>query len=149
MLHDRGGLDVTGRLVRDIIVTICNVDGTPDGDLPAFAREHADDGHLVYVEASDDPALAICRNLHGLRLAGWFDAANAILVGRTSAPASGDFSQRDAVLDALGMLDVPIVWDVECGHVPPYMPFVNGAPARVVVTGDTREITQQLGAEPG
>ena len=144
-----GGLDVTGRLVGGCIETLCNLAGSPYGDLPGFAREHADEGLLVYVEAAEDPALAICRNLHGLRLAGWFDAANAILVGRTSAPASGDFTQRDAVLDALGMLDVPIVWDVECGHVPPYMPFVNGAPARVVVTGDTREITQQLGAEPG
>lgn len=43
-------------------------------------------------------------------MAGWFDHAAAILVGRTTAPASeGGFGQRDAVVDALGMLDVLIV----------------------------------------
>jgi muramoyltetrapeptide carboxypeptidase len=139
-----GGLDVTGRLVGGCIETVCNLAGTPYGDVAAFGRAHADDGLVVYVEASDDPALEICRNLHGLRLAGWFEHANAVLVGRTSAPGSGDFSQRDAVVDALGGLDVPIVLDVECGHVPPYLPLVNGALAHVTVAGDQREIVQHL-----
>lgn len=56
--------------------------------------------------------------------------------------SEGGFGQRDAVVDALGMLDVPIVLDVEIGHVPPRLPLLNGALARVVVDGDTREITQ-------
>lgn len=139
-----GGLDVTGRLVGGCIETVANLAGTPYGDVAAFGRTHADEGLIVYVEASDDPALEICRNLHGLRLAGWFDHANAILVGRTSAPPSGDFTQRDAVLDALGGLDLPIVLDVECGHVPPYLPLVNGALAHVTVAGQERSITQEL-----
>ena len=98
---------------------------------------------MVYVEAAEDEAFAICRQLHGLRLAGWFEHAVAIVVGRTRAPGSeGGFGQRDAVVDALGMLDVPIALDVEIGHVPPHLPLLNGALARVVVDGDTREITQ-------
>jgi len=140
-----GGLDVTGRLVGGCIETVSNLAGTPYGDVAAFGREHADEGLIVYVEASDDPALEICRNLHGLRLAGWFEHANAIMVGRTSAPASGDFTQRDAVMDALGGLDVPIVLDVECGHVPPYLPLVNGAVAHLTVAGGERSLVQELG----
>ena len=143
-VHGGGGLDVTGRLIGGCIETISNLAGTPYGDVAAFGRNHADEGLIVYLEASDDPALEICRNLHGLRLAGWFDDADAILIGRTSAPASGEFSQRDAVIDALGMLDLPIVFDVECGHVPPYLPLVNGALTHVTVAGSTREITQEL-----
>ena len=143
-----GGVDVTGRLVGGCIETISNLTGTPYGDVPGFGRAHAEDGLILYVEASEDPALEICRNLHGMRLAGWFDHADAILVGRTRAPSStpptGEFTQREAVLDALGGLDVPIVLDVECGHVPPYLPLVNGALARVVVDARRREITQTL-----
>ena len=67
-----------------------------------------------------------------------------MLVGRTSAPDHADLTQREAVRDALGRLDVPIVWDLEIGHVPPHLPLVNGALARVVVDGDTREITQSI-----
>lgn len=137
-------LAVSGRLIGGCIETISNLTGTPYGDVPGFGREYAADGLILYLEASDDPALEICRNLHGLRLAGWFEHAAAVLIGRTNAPDSETLSQRDAVLDALGGLGVPIVFDVECGHVPPYLPLVNGALARVEVDGDRRTITQQL-----
>lgn len=144
-----GGVDVTGRLVGGCIEVVSNLTGTPYGDVPAYGREHADDGLIVYLEASEDPALEICRNLHGLRLAGWFDHADAIVIGRTAAPSSttsaGEFTQRDAVADALGGLDVPVVLDVECGHVPPFLPLVNGALAHLTVAGDERSIVQHLG----
>jgi muramoyltetrapeptide carboxypeptidase len=145
-------LDITGRLVGGCIETIAHLAATPYGDVPAFGREHADDGLLVFLEAAEDDAYAIGRSLHGLRLAGWFEHARAILVGRTSAPDRAGYTQRDAVLDALGMLGLPIVLDVECGHVQPFLPLVNGALARVVVDGTRREITQSFderGTGPG
>lgn len=138
-----GRVDVTGRLVGGCIETMTAIAGTPYGDVAAFGRDHGD--LVVYLEAAEDEAFTICRDLHHLRLAGWFDHAAAVLVGRTRAPASeGGFTQRDAVVDALGMLDLPIVVDLEIGHVPPHLPLVNGATARVVVDGSTREITQEL-----
>lgn len=137
---------VEGRLLGGCIETLSNLMGTPYGDVAAFAREHAPEGLLVYVEASEDGALEICRNLHGMRLAGFFDAADAVLVGRTSAPDSGTLTQHEAVLDALGGLGVPVIADVECGHVPPYLPLVNGALGRVTWTpdGSGNALTQSL-----
>ncbi len=41
------------------------------------------------------------------------------------------------------MLDLPVVLDLEIGHVPPHLPLVNGATARVVVDGQHQEITQE------
>lgn len=138
-----GAVDVTGRLVGGCIETMVAIAGTPYGDVAAFGRDHGP--LLVYLEAAEEEAFTICRHLHGLRLAGWFDHAAAVLVGRTSAPASeGGFTQRDAVADALAALGVPVVLDLEIGHVPPHLPLVNGATARVVVDGGTREITQEL-----
>ena len=139
-------MTVEGRLVGGCIETVSNLMGTPYGDVASFAREHAPEGLLVYVEASEDGALEICRNLHGMRLAGFFDAANAVLVGRTGAPDAGSLTQKEAVLDALGGLGVPIVADVECGHVPPYLPLVNGALGRVTWTpdGGGNTLTQTL-----
>ena len=138
-----GTLDVSGRLVGGCTETIANLAGTPYGDVRAWA-EALDGPAIVYVEACEEGAINICRYLHSLRLAGWFDRAAAVLVGRTNAPDDDDITQRGAVLDALGRLDLPIVWDLEIGHVPPHLPLVNGALARVVVDGETREITQTL-----
>ncbi|CAM5244728.1 hypothetical protein SBADM41S_03237 [Streptomyces badius] len=86
-----------GGLRRDRCAT-CT--GTPYLDTSAFARAHAPEGLLVYVEAAGDDAFAICRYLHGMRLAGFFDAANAVVVGRTPAPDAASLTQHEAVLDA-------------------------------------------------
>jgi len=99
---------------------------------------------IVYIEAAGEDALSICRRLHGMRLAGYFDGAAAVLVGRTSAPDSPTMTQDEAVLDALGSLGVPIVADVECGHVPPYLLMVNGAWGRLVWTEDEQYLEQSL-----
>lgn len=136
-------LDVTGRLIGGCIEVLSPLVGTPYADIPAFGRDHADDGLIVYLEAAEDAAFTICRALHGMRLAGWFEHARAILIGRTAAPASPGLSQHEAVLDALGGLGVPIVLDVECGHVQPYLQLVNGAHARVVMDGQRREVVQR------
>jgi muramoyltetrapeptide carboxypeptidase LdcA involved in peptidoglycan recycling len=138
-----GTVDATGRLVGGCIETVANLAGTPYGDVRAWA-ERLEEPTVVYVEACEDDAVEICRKLHGLRLAGWFDRAAAVLVGSTSAPDHPEMTQREAVVDALGRLDVPIVLDLEIGHVPPHLPLVNGALAQVVVDGSTREITQHL-----
>lgn len=143
-LYGAKSAQVTGRLIGGCIETLANLAGTPYGDVAAFGRDHADDGLVVYLEVADDEAATICRNLHGLRLSGWFDDAHAILIGRTNAPDHAQLTQREAVLDALGRLELPIVFDLEIGHVPPHLPLVNGALATVTVDGDTHEIVQQL-----
>ncbi|WP_179668892.1 S66 family peptidase [Nocardioides thalensis] len=143
-LHGAESLTATGRLVGGCIETMVNLAGTPYGDVAAFGRQHAADGLIVYVEACEDGAATICRNLHGLRLAGWFEHATAILVGRTKAPDHPGMTQEEAVVDALGRLGVPLVLDMEIGHVPPHLPLVNGALATVVVDGDTHQVTQDL-----
>lgn len=143
-LDGDGPVDATGRLVGGCIETLCNLAGTPYAPVAAFAATHAPDGLLVYVEAGGDDAYSICRNLHGMRLAGFFDAANAVLVGRTRAPDTPTLSQYEAVLDALGGLGVPLVANVECGHVPPYLPLVNGALGRLRLDDDTGSLTQTL-----
>lgn len=141
---DGGPVDATGRLIGGCMETVSLMAATEYGDVAAFGREHADEGLVVYLEASDWSAGDVCRALHALRYAGWFDNANAVLIGRTKAPELETLTQHEAVADALGMLDIPVVLDVECGHVAPYLPLVNGALAHVVVADERREITQSL-----
>ncbi|WP_425276646.1 S66 family peptidase [Streptomyces diastatochromogenes] len=140
-LDGTGDVDVEGRLIGGCVETLANLAGTPYLDTSSLA---GDEGLLVYVEAVEDNAFTICRNLHGMRLNGFFDRAVAVLVGRTHAPDGGTLTQHEAVLDALGSLGVPIVADVECGHVAPYLPLVNGARARVLHSAARSEIVQTL-----
>lgn len=135
-----GDVRVTGRLIGGCIETVSILAGTRWGDLERFAAEHAPEGLVVYVEASEDTATDIARHLWRMRLAGWFEHANAVLVARTSAPDSEGFTQLDAVRSVLGDLDLPVVLDVDCGHVPPHLVLVNGALAEVTLTRLRQEL---------
>lgn len=137
-------LRARGRLVGGCVETVSVLAGTPWGDVRRFADEHAPEGLVVYLDPTESPALEMARHLWRLRLAGWFDRATAVLVARTRAPSSGGFTQRDAVRSALAGLDVPVVLDVDCGHVPPHLALVNGALAEVVVTPQERTLVQHL-----
>lgn len=140
-----GDLRASGTLIGGCLEVLGPLAATPYADVRAFAAEHAPDGLLVYVEAAEDQALNIARHLWSLRLAGWFEDANAVLVGRTHAPAHDGFTQEDAVRSALGDLGVPVVLDVDCGHVVPQLALVNGAAATVTVSGEEQSIVQRLG----
>jgi muramoyltetrapeptide carboxypeptidase LdcA involved in peptidoglycan recycling len=126
-LDGPGDVDVTGRLIGGCLETLGPVAGTPYLDPSSLAAEG---GTLVYIESGGSDAYTVCRGLHGMRLAGFFEGANAVLVGRGPGPDGRTLTQHEAVLDALGPLGVPIVADVECGHVAPYLPLVNGAGGR-------------------
>ncbi|MEI5672499.1 MULTISPECIES: S66 family peptidase [unclassified Nocardioides] len=142
---DGAPVEVSGRLVGGCLETVCHLAGTPYGDVAAYGRAHADEGLLVYLEAAEHGAYDVCRALHGLRLAGWFEHASAVVIGRTRASDADGMTQVEAVADALGSLGVPVVLDVECGHAQPFLPLVNGALAHLVLDGERREITQRLG----
>jgi muramoyltetrapeptide carboxypeptidase LdcA involved in peptidoglycan recycling len=144
VLNGPASIDVAGRLIGGCVEVLGPLAATPYADVAAYGDEHSTEGLIVYLEAAEDGAYTIARTLHSLRYAGWFEHANAILIGRTHAPDAPDLTQTGAVADALGSLDVPIILDVECGHVAPYLPLVNGALARVIVDGERREIIQML-----
>ncbi len=145
MVLSGGDVDVSGRLIGGCLEVLAPLTGTPYADVPAYGRAHADEGLLVYLEVCEFGAYDACRLFHGLRLAGWFEDANAVLVGRTPAPDAEHMSQLQAVEDALGDLGIPVVAEMDIGHTQPFLPLVNGASARVVVSDGVREVTQTLG----
>jgi len=139
-----GELRVSGRLIGGCLETVSLLAGSPAGDVRGFAERHAPEGLIVYLEVSDADAVTAARLFHSLRLAGWFERANAVLIGRTSAEPGSQLSHRDAVRMALGDLGVPVILDVDAGHQPPQMPLVNGALAEVVLRADGAVIRQHL-----
>lgn len=145
-IDGRSDLSISGRLIGGCLETVSLLAGTPYGDVPRFALEHAPEGTLVYLEAAGSDAIGVLRMLRSLRLAGWFDAAKGILIGRTNSPDTPDLSQEDAVRRALGDIDVPVVLDFDTGHQPPQMPLVNGALADVTLVDGQGSITQHLTA---
>lgn len=139
-----GGVEVTGRLIGGCLETVAHLAGTPYGDVDAFARTHAPEGLIVYLESAGSDVADLTRRLFGLRYAGWFDHATAVLIGRSRGKELRDYTLHDAVRHALGDLGVPVIADVDCGHVPPHLALVNGALTDLTHTATYSRITQGL-----
>ncbi|MFD1055284.1 S66 family peptidase [Terrabacter terrigena] len=144
--HEGESVTLEGRLVGGCVETLSFLAGGRFADTNAFAAQHAPEGLLVLLDIAEWGSYDICRALHAMRLRGWFDTANGILVSRTSTPEPDGFTQHDAVREALGMLGLPIVADVECGHVAPFLALVQGASTTVAhdPAEGTHTITQHL-----
>jgi muramoyltetrapeptide carboxypeptidase LdcA involved in peptidoglycan recycling len=142
-LDGSDAMSVRGTIIGGCVEVVANLAGTPYGDVPEFGRS-SPGGLLVYLEAAEAPAFEICRRLHGMRLAGWFERARAVLIGRTSAPDSPDLTQDEAVLDALTPLRIPIIADMDFGHVPPQLTLINGATAELCWSEHEATLTQRL-----
>lgn len=142
-LHGRP-VSMQGRLIGGCLETVSLLAGSRFGDVPGYAERHAPEGTIVYLESSGSGAPAVLRMLWSLRLAGWFEHASGVLIGRNSAPDTKDLNQTQAVDRVLGDLDIPVIVDFDIGHQPPQLPLINGALANIELRDGQGTIIQYL-----
>ncbi len=112
----------------DCLVCLC---GTRFDKVKEFCAKHQE-GIIWFLEACDLNSVSTRRALTQLREAGWFDNAKGFLIGRPLQ--SGEYFgllPKQSYLDILGPLSLPILYGVDLGHVPPSLPFMEGAEAKV------------------
>lgn len=136
-----------GRLIGGCLDVISRLAGTAFGNLPLFQQQNNEQGIILYFENVEMRPCELTRALFSLRLQGWFDHVNGILIGRSAAPDTGTPDQQnyvDALKDALGDLNIPIVYDMDIGHIPPQISIVNGAFAKVELNHQEKSISQHI-----
>ena len=77
-----------------------------------------------------------------LEHAGWFQYCKGFLVGRPMCHGQEMFglNQYTAVTGVLEKYNVPILMDLDIGHIAPMMPIVNGAYAKISTSGNDIKI---------
>lgn len=132
----REPLTLHGRLLGGCLDTLSRLPGSPFGDVPGWATAHAPEGVLLFLENAEMRPLELARTLIALRLQGWLRQASGVLIGRDAASTPTDAADRSAVLqDCLGDLPVPVLLEVDIGHLPPQFSLLQGAHAKVHYDG--------------
>ena len=139
------GASFTGRTIGGCLDVLELFPGTVFDRMRTFQTRYANDGIIWMIEPCDLGVLDIRRALWRLDHAGWFLTAKGFVFGRAKNAEDIDgYSYLDAVTDALAAYDVPILVDCDLGHVPPSLPFIEGALSQVSVTGDRLTLAQLL-----
>lgn len=128
-------VEMEGRLIGGCIDVIRHLIGTPFGDVRSFRTKYInDDPILWYFENCEMTTTDLRRSLVQMKLAGWFENCAGIMFGRSAANTPVDnYTVEDVYQDLSKELQIPIVYDIDCGHVPPQMTFINGSYAEVIV----------------
>ncbi len=139
-------LIVSGRLLGGCMDVIAALVGTPWTPVNDFVQQYGvQDGMIWYLESCEMNAGAIYRHLWQMQQAGWFQHTKAVLIGR---PAGYEPLQEFELIDALHIvfdeLQIPVVYGVDIGHIPPQLTLINGALAQVHVQDGIGSVTQTL-----
>ncbi len=117
--------NIKGRIIGgclDILVMLC---GTKYDKVKEFIDKYKEDGLIWYLESCDLNLVEQKRAFWQLKNAGWFCNAKCILVGR---PLINEEMFDLTYLDVLNELgDMPIIYDIDIGHIAPTFTIINGA----------------------
>lgn len=142
----QGRLQFGGRLLGGCMDCLVNLLGTRFDRTVDFAERYREDGIVWFLEACDLNVFGIRRAMWQMEEAGWFRHVRGFLIGR---PLNGEpmmnLDAYRAVLEVAGRKNVPVVMDVDLGHLPPMMPVVVGSLAEIVVEGN--DIRMDMGIE--
>jgi len=135
---------IQGRLLGGCIDIIRHLIGTPFGDVQNFRNQHINREPVIwYLENCEMNTADLRRSLVQMKLAGWFDHCSGLLFGRSPANTPVDnYTVEDVYQDLAAELDIPIIYDIDCGHVPPQITFINGAYAEVEVAEGNGTVLQ-------
>lgn len=136
----------SGRLVGGCFDTIIHLLGTEYFQMEALRERFKEDGLILYLESAEMSPTFLKRALLSFKYKGVFDHLNGFLFGRNAVTdkCGKDISCEEAFLDVAKDLAIPIVYDVDIGHLPPNITLFNGAFAEVNVTDGRGRITQIL-----
>lgn len=136
----------SGRLLGgclDCLVTLC---GTKFDKVKEFNKRYEKDGIIWFIEACDLGPMGIRRALWELENAGWFDTAKGFIIGRSLHYAEDfdGFTCYDAYSGILSKKNVPIIMDIDLGHLSPMLPIICGAKANITTKENSFNISMEL-----
>lgn len=135
-----------GRLLGGCVDVLVTLLGTKFDRVKEFTESYREDGIIWFLESCDLNMMSIRRAFWQMDNAGWFQNVKGFLIGRPMHYGENDFGldQYEAVLGILRKHNVPVILDVDLGHLPPMMPLISGAMAKVGVSGQDLLIEMEL-----
>ena len=88
---------------------------------------------IFFLEACEENSIGIKRILFQLKNAGWFNNIAGFIIGRSLNYYDESFglTPKNAYIEGLKDLNVPILLDIDLGHIAPSLPIRSGAYAKI------------------
>ena len=141
-----GNVSFTGRIIGGCIDVFAQIAGTDMDNVSNFVSQFEDEGVIWYIDNCELQSCEFYRRLWQMSQRGYFKNIRGMLVGRSFVQRNDNefFSFKDAVERAMNQYNIPIIYNVDIGHVPPQFFIVNGSLATFEYKDGKGKLTQKL-----
>ena len=141
-----GTIEFKGRLIGGCMDCLVNLTGTKFDQVKSFNERYKEDGIIWYLESCDLNVFGIRRAIWQMIHAGWFEHVKGFLIGRPLhfGEEMIGLDQYHAVIDLLKEYQVPVMMDLDIGHLAPMMTLINGSTASVCAENGKVKINMEL-----
>lgn len=131
-------IELEGRLIGGCMDILQMYPGTAFDKVKEFNEKYQKDGFIWFMESCDLNIMSIRRAIWQMKQAGWFEHLKSFLIGRPLCYGEEAFGieQYRAVTDLLSEYNVPIIMDLDIGHLAPMMPMICGSTAKIHIEGN-------------
>ena len=146
-LYEANVIEFSGRLLGGCMDCLVNLTGTKYDKVVEFTERYREDGIVWFLEACDMNLMSIRRAMWQMEHAGWFRHCKGFLIGRPRCGMGVEefgIDRYQAVYEMLRQYRVPVMMDLDIGHLPPMIPLICGSMARVVSDGTTYRVEMEL-----
>ena len=139
-------IEFSGRLLGGCMDCLVNLLGTKYDNVCDFTERYKDDGILWFLESCDLNVMSIRRAMWQMEHAGWFKHCHGFVIGRPLCHGQEmmGLDQYQAVYEIIRKYNVPVMMDIDIGHLPPMMPIINGSMGRITGDGTRYSIEMSL-----
>ena len=141
-----GVLEISGRMIGGCMDCLVNLLGTRFDHVKEFSEKYKEDGFVWFLESCDLNVFSIRRAMWQMEEAGWFRHVKGFVIGRPLCFGQEmmGLDQYEAVLGIARKHQVPVLMDVDLGHLPPAMPIICGSMGHVKLRGNDVSIKYEL-----
>lgn len=134
---------IEGRLIGGCMDCLRTLLGTEFDHVGEFLEKYKGDGFIWFLESCDLNVMDMSRCIWQMKHAGWFKYVKGFLIGRPFhfGEEMMGLDQYEAITHILKEVNVPIIMDINIGHLPPMIPVVCGAKASVEIKKTGIEIS--------
>lgn len=139
-------IDMGGRLLGGCMDCLVNLLGTKYDKVCEFAERYKENGIIWFLEACDLNVMSIRRAMWQMEHAGWFQYCKGFLIGRPLCYGQEmmGLDQYQAVTEVVKKYNVPIIMDLDIGHLSPMMPLICGSMVQVHAQENQYEVRMEL-----
>ena len=131
-LYDEEYLEISGRAIGGCFDLIKNILGTKFDKTKDFIEKYKQDGIVWFFDIFESSTPELVRTMWQMKNAGYFEYCKGILVGRSLfLREEYGIDLPKAFKQGLDGLNIPVIYDMDIGHVAPQLPIIIGGKINV------------------